>query len=94
MILTLTQLCDKAANYLQSIKIGNKNANYMPNNSLKAGTTLKTYSFTILSHIELSYNKYGHNGIANPPKIHQNHAYFLSVRVNSAILLEENDTCR
>ena len=47
MILTLAELCDKAANYLQSIKIGNKNTTYSPEGSLKAGTTLKTYSFNI-----------------------------------------------
>lgn len=47
MILTIAELCDKAGKYLQSINIGNKNSNYVPDNTLKNGNTIKTYKFEI-----------------------------------------------
>lgn len=47
MIASVAELCDKALEYLLSISVGNKNATYSPSGSLKSGTVLKTYSFSI-----------------------------------------------
>lgn len=47
MILTVAELCDKAAQYLQSISVGNKNYSYTPTDSLKNGGIIKTYNFDI-----------------------------------------------
>ena len=47
MILTIAELCDKAARYLQSITVGNKNNIYTPAEALKNGGTIKTYDFEI-----------------------------------------------
>lgn len=47
MILTVSELCDKAAKYLQSVSIGNKNSNYEPADSLKNGNVIKTYNFQV-----------------------------------------------
>lgn len=47
MILTVSELCDKAAKYLQSVSIGNKNSNYEPTDSLKSGNVIKTYNFQV-----------------------------------------------
>lgn len=47
MILTVAELCDKAARYLQSILVGNKNYTYNPADSLKNGGIIKAYDFNI-----------------------------------------------
>ena len=47
MASTIGELCDKALAYLLTISVGNKDATYTPSGSLKSGTVLKTYSFSV-----------------------------------------------
>lgn len=65
MILTIAELCDKAGKYLQSINIGNKNSNYVPDNTLKNGNTVKTYDFTVFTPSVANY--YPKDTIINKP---------------------------
>lgn len=47
MISTVSELCDKALEYILTIPAKNKNAAYTPSGTLKKGNTLKTYNFGI-----------------------------------------------
>ena len=47
MISTVSELCDKALEYILTVPAKNKNAAYTPSGTLKNGATLKTYNFGI-----------------------------------------------
>lgn len=55
MILTVAELCDKAARYLQSISVGNKGYTYIPPDALKKGGEIKSYSFLVECPDECRY---------------------------------------
>lgn len=47
MISTVSELCDKALEYILSVPVKNKNVAYTPSGTLKKGAHIKTFSFNI-----------------------------------------------